>query len=66
MILKTLSLENIKLFVSYDLLDIPQDYYDHLALMKELGVGIALVSPEDELLLNSIEDNMKKEIEEKT
>jgi ATP-dependent RNA helicase RhlE len=66
MILKTLELENIKLFVSYDLPDTPQDYYDHLALMKELGVGIALVSPEDEPLLNSIEDNMKKEIEEKT
>ncbi|MFC2057691.1 helicase-related protein [Campylobacterota bacterium] len=65
MILKTLSLENIKLFVSYDLPDIPQDYYDHLALMKELGVAIALVSPEDEPLLNSIEGNMKKEIEEK-
>jgi ATP-dependent RNA helicase RhlE len=65
MILKTLALENIKLFVSYDLPDSPQDYYNHLALMKELGVAIALVSPEDEPLLSSIEDNMKKEIEEK-
>ena len=65
MILKTLELENIKLFVSYDLPDSPQDYYNHLALMKELGVAMALVSPEDEPLLSSIEDNMKKEIEEK-
>ena len=65
MILKTLELENIKLFVSYNLPDITQDYYNHLALMKELGVAIALVSPEDEPLLSSIELNMKKEIEEK-
>ena len=65
MILKTLELENIKLFVSYDLPDIPQDYYNRLALMKELGVSIALISPEDEHLLDDIESNMKKEIEEK-
>jgi len=65
MILKTLALENIKLFVSYNLPDIPQDYYNHLALMKELGVAIALVSPEDEPALSDIEFNMKKEIEEK-
>ena len=65
MILKTLELENIKLFVSYDLPDIPQDYYNHLALMKELGVAIALVSLEDEPLLDAIEFNMKKEIKEK-
>ena len=66
MILKTLALENIKLFVSYDLPEVPQDYFNHLALMKELGVAVALVSPEDEPLLSDIEDNMKKEIEEKT
>jgi len=65
MILKTLELENIKLFVSYDLPEVPQDYFNHLALMKELGVAVALVSPEDEPLLDDIEDNMKKEIEEK-
>ena len=65
MILKTLALENIKLFVSYNLPEVPQDYYNHLALMKELGVAIALVSPEDEPLLSDIEYNMKKEIEEK-
>ena len=33
--------------------------------MKELGVAIALVSPEDEPFLSDIEYNMKKEIEEK-
>ncbi len=66
MILKTLALENIKLVVSYDLPDDIQEYYNRIALMKELGVAMALVSPEDEPFLSDIEDNMKKEIEEKT
>ena len=65
MILKTLALENIKLVLSYDLPDMAQDYYNRLAFMKELGVAIALVNPEDEPLLSDIEYNMKKEIEEK-
>jgi len=65
MILKTLALENIKLVVSYDLPEIAQDYYNRLAYMKELGVSIALISPEDEPYLSDIEFNMKKEIEEK-
>lgn len=66
MILKTLELENIKLLFSYDLPDEPQDYYNRLALMKELGVAMALVNPKDEYHLGSIELNMKQEIEEKT
>jgi superfamily II DNA/RNA helicase len=66
MILKTLALENIKLVVSYDLPDAPQEYYNRLATMKELGVGMAFVSPQDEYNLDEIEHNMKKEIEEKT
>lgn len=65
MILKTLALENIKLVVSYDLPDVVQEYYNRLATMKELGVGMALVSHEDEPYLDEIEYNMKKEIEEK-
>jgi len=65
MILKTLGLENIKLVISYDLPDTPQEYYNRLATMKELGVGMALVSPEDEYNLDEIEYNMKKEIDEK-
>lgn len=65
MILKTLELENIKLIVSYDLPDTPQEYYNRLALTKELGVSMALISPEDEPSLDDIEYNMKKEIEEK-
>ena len=65
MILKTLALENIKLVISYDLPDMAQDYYNRLAFMKEMGVAMALVSPEDEYLLDEIEYNMKKEIEEK-
>ena len=65
MILKKLALENIKLILSYDLPDVAQDYYNRLAFMKEMGVAMALVSPEDEPLLSDIESNMKKEIEEK-
>jgi len=66
MILRTLALENIKLVVSYDVPDAPQEYYNRLATMKELGVGMAFVSPQDEYNLDEIEHNMKKEIEEKT
>ena len=65
MILKTLALENIKLVLSHDLPETPQDYYNRLALMKEKGDAIALVSIEDELFLHDIEVNMKAEIEEK-
>ena len=65
MILKTLALENIKLVVSYDLPDDMQEYYNRLALMKEQGISIALISPEDEPVLTDIEYNMKKEIDEK-
>jgi ATP-dependent RNA helicase RhlE len=65
MIFKTLELKNIKLVVSYDLPDMVQDYYNRLAFMKELGVAIALVSPEDEYFLDEIEYNMKVDIEEK-
>jgi len=66
MILKTLALENIKLVLSYDLPELPQEYYNRLAHMKEQGESIALISPEDEYNLDEIEYNMKKEIEEKT
>ncbi len=65
MILKTLALENIKLVLSYDLPDVVQEYFNRLAYMKEKGIAVALVSPEDEYLLDDIEYNMKKEIEEK-
>lgn len=65
MILKTLELENIKLVLSYALAEDTQDYYNRLAFMKELGVSVALIGPEDEPLLDNIEYNMKKEIEEK-
>ena len=65
-ILQTLVLENIALILSHDLPEMAQDYYNRLALMKELGLGIALVSLQDEPLLLDIEYNMKAEIEEKT
>jgi ATP-dependent RNA helicase RhlE len=66
MILKILELKNIKLILSHDLPDDAQDYYNRLAFMKEQGVAMALVSPEDEGLLSDIEVNMKAEIEERT
>jgi len=65
MILKTLALENIKLVLSFNLPDTAQEYYNRLAYMKEQGVAVALVSPEDEPALSDIEFNMKQEIEEK-
>ena len=65
MILKTLDLENIKLVLNHDLPNDEQEYYNRLALMKELGISIALVNPEDEAFLSEIEHNMKQEIEEK-
>jgi len=65
MILKTLDLENIKLVLNHDLPNDEQEYYNRLALMKELGVSIALLNPEDEAFLSEIEHNMKQEIEEK-
>ena len=66
MILKTLELKNIKLLINHDLPDEAQDYYNRLAFMKELGISMALISPEDGGLLHDIEVNMKAEIEERT
>ena len=65
-ILKTLGLENIKLVLNHDLPEDAQEYYNRLALMKEQGVAMSLVNPEDEGFLSDIEFNMKVEIEEKT
>ena len=66
MILKTLNLANIKLLVNHDLPEDAQEYYNRLALMKEQGVALSLVSPEDAGFLSDIEVNMKVEIEERT
>jgi len=66
MILKTLGLEKIKLVLNHDLPEDAQEYYNRLALMKEQGVAISLVSPQDEGLLSDIEVNMKVEIEERS
>jgi len=66
MTLKKLALKNIKLVLSHDLPENPQDYYNRLALMKEEGVAMALISPADEGYLSDLEFNMKAEIEEKT
>ena len=64
MILSTLELEDVKLVVNYNLPLVPQDYYNRLALMKELGGSVAFISPEDEKALAAIESNMKAEIDE--
>jgi len=66
MILKTLDLKNIKLVLNHDIPEDAQEYYNRLALMKEEGVALSLVSPQDEGLLSDIEVNMKVEIEERT
>ena len=64
-ILETLDLKDIKLLISYDLPLIPQVYYNRLAYMRELGEAIALVSPEDDKALSTIEFNMKADLEAK-
>ncbi len=63
-ILETLDLKDIKLVVNYNLPLIPQEYYNRLSYMKELGGSVAFVSPEDDKALSNIEANMKAEIED--
>lgn len=63
-ILESLDLENIKLIINYNLPLVPQEYYNRLAYMNELGGSVAFVSPEDDKALSSIEANMKAEIED--
>ena len=63
-ILETLDLQDIKLVINYNLPLIPQEYYNRLSYMKELGGSVAFVSPEDDKALSAIEANMKAEIED--
>jgi ATP-dependent RNA helicase RhlE len=63
-IFQTLELKSPLLVISYDLPNSPQDYFNRVASTKELGVAIALVSPEDDRLLTLIEHNIKADIEE--
>ena len=63
-IFQTLELNNPLLVISYDLPNYPQDYFNRVASMKELGVAISLVSPEDDRSLALIEHNIKADIEE--
>ena len=63
-ILETLDLNDIKLVVNYNLPLVPQEYYNRLAYMKELGGSVAFVTPEDDKALSNIEANMKAEIED--
>jgi len=61
-ILQVLSLSNIELIISYDFLLKVESYFTRLAELKEVGLAVALVSPEDENLLDTIELVMKLEI----
>lgn len=64
MILKALELNTINIIISYDLPVNPDDYYSRVRYVDEIGESIALVSPEDEQLLVTIEILMKGEMQE--
>ena len=64
MILQSLDLSNIELIVSYNLPSDPKHYLSRLGYLKEVGESIAMVSPEDDKLLDAIEFTMKMEIEQ--
>ena len=64
MILQSLELTNIQLIINYDLPNEPHNYLTRIGYLKEIGESIALVSPEDDKLLVSIELVMKAEIDE--
>lgn len=64
MILKALELNTIDKIISYDLPVEPNDYYSRVRYVDEIGESIALVSPEDEQLLVTIETLMKGEMQE--
>ena len=64
-ILETLSLTGVQTLVNYDLpLEAP-DYFKALRLVDEVGEAIALIDPEDEKMLATIELMMQCEMLEK-
>lgn len=64
MILGSLNLTNIQLLISYDLPSQSENYFIRLSYLKELGKSIALVSPDEQGILDTIEFVLKIEIPE--
>jgi len=62
MILQSLNLTNIQLLISYDLSMQSENYFLRLTYLKEIGESIALVSPNEQNLLDTIEFILKIEI----
>ncbi len=61
-ILQTLNLANVAMILSYDIPSQLENYFVRVGHLKEMGVSIAFVSPEDQGQLSSIELLMKQEI----
>ena len=66
MILQVLELKNIaECMISYDLSLDPQDYFNRIRLVDEVGISIAFVSSDDEKNLETLEYAMRCEMQEK-
>ncbi|MEA1956083.1 MAG: DEAD/DEAH box helicase [Campylobacterota bacterium] len=63
-ILEKLSLTDIEILVNYDLPFDSSDYFKRLRLVDETGESIALIDPEDEKSLETIEFMMRCEMTE--
>ncbi len=64
MILQSLELGTISFMLGYDLPLETEHYFNRLGYLQEIGESISFVSPEDEILLSSIEHKIKIEISE--
>ncbi len=66
MILKSFELKHkMQEIVSYDLPQDPQDYFNRLRLVDEVGKSISFVSSDEEKLLEGIEFSMRTQMKEK-
>lgn len=63
-ILETFTLSDVQVLVSYDLPLLASDYFKALRLVDEVGEAIALIDPEDERTLATIEMMMRGEMTE--
>lgn len=63
-IFEKLTLEGVEVVVSYDLPLEAADYFKRLIVVDERGEAIALVDPQDDAALASIEHMMKREMQE--
>jgi len=63
-ILEKISLNDVEVFVSYDLPLDASDYFKALRLVDEIGEAVALIDPEDERTLTTIEMMMRCEMTE--